>query len=59
MNESFSGPCNKANMFLGLIEYELNSLRGAKYISVHILFNLERHLINPFYHSISYVPVFY
>ena len=36
---------NKANIFLGLIEYELNSLRGAN-ISVHIRFNLERYLLN-------------
>ena len=28
MNVSSSGPYNKANIFLGLIEYELNSLRG-------------------------------
>ena len=32
--------CNKTNIFLGLIEYELNSLLGAShlidYISVHI-----------------------
>ena len=45
-----SGPYNKANIFLGLIEYELNNLRGAKhvvgYISVHIRFNLERYLPN-------------
>ena len=26
MNVSSSGPFNKANIFLGLIEYELNSL---------------------------------
>ena len=41
---------NKANIFLGLIEYELNSLLGASYlvdyISVHIRFNLERYLLN-------------
>ena len=39
-----SGPLNKANIFLGLIEYELNSLLGAShlvdYISVHIRFDL-------------------
>ena len=46
--ESYS----KANVFLGLIEYELNSLLGAShlidYISVHIRFDLERYytLIN-------------
>ena len=38
------------NIFLGLIEYELNSLLGAShlidYISVHIRFNLERCLLN-------------
>ena len=40
----------KANIFLGLIEYELNSLLGAShladYISVHIRFDLERYLLN-------------
>ena len=43
-------PSNKANIFLGLIEYELNSLLGAShlvdYISVHIRFDLERYLLN-------------
>ena len=41
---------NKANIFLGLIECELNSLLGAlhlvDYISVHIRFDLERYLLN-------------
>ena len=41
---------NKANVFLGLIEYELNSLLGAShlvdYMSVHIRFDLERYLLN-------------
>ena len=41
---------NKANIFLGLIDYELNSLLGAShlvdYISVHIRFDLERYLLN-------------
>ena len=37
---------NRANISLGLIEYELNSLRGANYISVHIRFDLERYLVN-------------
>ena len=27
-----SGPCNKANIFLGLIEYALNSLPGASHL---------------------------
>ena len=40
---------NKANIFLGLIEYELNSLLGAShlvdYVSVHIRFDLERYLL--------------
>ena len=40
---------NKASIFLGLIEYELNSLLGAShlvdYISVHIRFDLERYLL--------------
>ena len=48
MNVSSPGPYNKANIFLGLIEYELNSLLGAShlvdYIAVHILFDLERYL---------------
>ena len=50
MNLSSSGPSNEANVFLGLIEYELNNLLGAShlvdYISVHILFDLERYLLN-------------
>ena len=41
---------NKANIFLGLIEYELNSLLSASYlvdyISVHNRFDLERYLLN-------------
>ena len=41
---------NEANIFLGLIEYELYSLLGAShlvdYISVHIRFDLERYLLN-------------
>ena len=45
-----SRPSNKANIFLGLIECELNSLLGAShlvdYISVHIRFDLERYLLN-------------
>ena len=40
---------NEANIFLGLIEYELNSLLIAPYlvdyISVHIRFDLERYLL--------------
>ena len=40
MNVSSSGPFDKANIFLGLIEYELNSLLAAfhlvDYTSVHI-----------------------
>ena len=44
--ESYS----EANIFLGLIEYELNSLLGAlhlvDYISVHIRFAFERYLLN-------------
>ena len=50
MDVSSSRPSNKANIFLGLIEYELNSLLGAShlvdYISVHIRFDLERYLLN-------------
>ena len=49
MNVSSSGACNKANIFLGLIEYELNSLLGTSHlvdhISVHIQFDLERYLL--------------
>ena len=49
MNASSSGPANKANIFLGPIEYELNSLLGAShlvdYISVHSRFDLERYLL--------------
>ena len=49
MNVSSSGPSNKANVFLGFIEYELNSLLGASYfvdyISVHIRFDLKRYLL--------------
>ena len=44
-----NSPSNKANIFLSLIEYELNSLLGAShlidYISVHIRFDLERYLL--------------
>ena len=50
MNVSSSGASNNANVFLGLIEYELNSLLSAShladYISVHIRFDLERYLLN-------------
>ena len=45
MNVSSPGLYNKTNIFLGLIEYELNSLLGAlhlvDYMSVHIQFDLE------------------
>ena len=45
-----NSPSNKANIFLGLIEYELNSLLGAShlvdYTSIHIQFYLERYLPN-------------
>ena len=41
---------NKANIFLGLIEYELNSILSAShlvdYISLHIRFDLERYLLS-------------
>ena len=40
MNVSSSGPFNTANIFLGLIDYELNNLLGVShlvdYLSVHI-----------------------
>ena len=53
MDVSSSRPSNKANIFLGLIEYELNSLLSAShlvdYISVHIRFDLERYLLIIFY----------
>ena len=49
MNASSSGPSNKANIFLGLIDYELNSLLGASHlidcISVHIQFHLDRYFL--------------
>ena len=51
-----------ANIFLGLIEYEMNSLLGAlhliDYISVHIRFGLERYLLNIETHS-SWIPKAY
>ena len=31
-----SGPCNKANIFLGLIKYELNSLLSASHLVDYI-----------------------
>ena len=47
---SFVESYSKANIFLGLIEYELNSLLSAShlvdYMSVHIRFDLERYLLN-------------
>ena len=49
MNVSSSGSSDEANIFLGLIEYELNSLLGASHlvdcISVYIRFDLERYLL--------------
>ena len=49
MDLSSSGPCDKANIFLGLIEYELSGLLGAShlidYISVHVRFDLEKYLL--------------
>ena len=62
MDVSSSRPSNKANIFLGLIEYELNSLLGAShlvdYISVHIRFDLERYLLNISSHKLTprYLP---
>ena len=50
MNMSSSGPFNNTNIFLDLIEYELNSLLSAShfvnYMLVHIRFDLERYLLN-------------
>ena len=50
MNVSSSAPYDKENVFLHIIEYELNGLLGAlyliDYISVHILIDLERYLLN-------------
>ena len=50
MNVSSLRLYNKANIFLGLVEYELNNLLGAShlvdYMSVHIRFDLERYLLN-------------
>ena len=49
MNVSSPGLYNEANIFLGLIEYELNGLLGAShpidYTSAHIRFDLERYLL--------------
>ena len=49
-DELYLSPYNKANIFLGLIEYELNSLLGAShlvdYISIHIRFGLEGCLLS-------------
>ena len=36
---------NKANILLGLIEYELNSLLTASHFAVHIRFDLEKYLL--------------
>ena len=56
-----NSPSNKANIFLGLIEYELNSLLGAShlvdYISIHIRFDLERYLLNVFKHLKGNFPL--
>ena len=50
MQLSLVEPFNKANIFLDLISYELNSLLVAShlvyYVSVHIRFNLKRYLLN-------------
>ena len=44
-----NSPSNKANIFLGLVEYELNSRLGSLHlvdcISIHIRFDLERYLL--------------
>ena len=57
MNVSSSGSYNKANIYLGVIEYEMNSLLGAShlvdYISVHIRFDLERYLLNVSYYVMA------
>ena len=48
LNLSSPGLYNKAKIFLGLIEYELNILFASHlvgYISVHIQFDLERYLL--------------
>ena len=49
MNVSPPRLYNNANIFLDLVEYELNSLLGAShlvdYLSVHIRFDLERYLL--------------
>ena len=46
-DDAFYEACNKANIFLGLIENKLNSvldgLHLVDYISVHIRLDLERH----------------
>ena len=37
MNVSSSGPSDKANIFSGLIEYELNSILGALHLERYLL----------------------
>ena len=54
MNMSSPGAYNKANIFLGLTECDLNSLLGASHFidyklrSVHIRFHLEKYLLTVF-----------
>ena len=46
---SLAESSNKANIFLGLIEYQLNSLLGASHLVDYISdirFDLERYLLN-------------
>ena len=49
MIASFAEPCSKSNIFLGFMEYELNSLLSAlhhvDFRSVLICFDRERHLL--------------
>ena len=41
-----SGTCNKANIFLGLNEYEMSSLLRASHFIDPVRFDLERYLLN-------------
>ena len=50
MKSSLVEACNEANIFLGLIEHEWNSLLGALHVVYYITrdtrFDLERYLLN-------------
>ena len=42
MNVASSGPSNKANIFLGLVEYELNSLIDASHLVDYIYIYIKK-----------------